>query len=135
MTMTRTRRGLAALLATCISFAGFVHGANAALIGTEQVAAAQGLPAEGAARAHVLATLNRADVTAGLKARGVDPQQVRARVDALSDAEVAQLAQQIDSAPAGASDVLGILLTIFIVLLITDILGFTKVFPFTRSIR
>jgi hypothetical protein len=27
------------------------------------------------------------------------------------------------------------LLTVFIVLLITDILGFTKVFPFTRPIR
>lgn len=34
-----------------------------------------------------------------------------------------------------AGDVLGVLLTVFIVLLITDILGFTKVFPFTRSIR
>jgi hypothetical protein len=135
MTLIRTRRLLAATLATCISFAGFMHSANAALIGTEQVAAAEGMQAEGAARAHVLATLDRADVVEGLKARGVDPLQVRARVDALSDAEVAQLAQTIDSAPAGASDVLGILLTIFVVLLITDILGFTKVFPFTRSIR
>ncbi len=36
--------------------------------------------------------------------------------------------------PAGG-DVLGVLLTIFIVLLVTDILGFTKVFPFTRAIR
>ena len=131
----RSRRLLTALVAACVSFAGFVHSANAALIGTEQVATTQGLPAEGAARAHVLATLERADVVQGLQARGVDPQQVRARVDALSDAEVTQLAQQIDRAPAGASDVLGIVLTIFVVLLITDILGFTKVFPFTRSIR
>jgi hypothetical protein len=129
------RRLLTALVATCLSFAGFMHSASAALIGTEQVAATQGLAAEGAARAHVLATLDRADVVQGLKARGVDPQQVRARVDALSDAEVAQVAQQIDSAPAGASDVLGVILTVFVVLLITDILGFTKVFPFTRSIR
>jgi len=36
--------------------------------------------------------------------------------------------------PAGG-EILGILLTVFIVLLITDILGFTKVFPFTRSIQ
>ena len=34
-----------------------------------------------------------------------------------------------------AGPILGIILTIFVVLLITDILGFTKVFPFTRSIR
>ena len=131
----RTRRLLTALVAACVSYTGFVQGANAALIGTEQVATTQGLPAEGAARAHVLATLERADVVQGLQARGVDPQQVRARVDALSDAEVAQLSQQLDSAPAGASDILGVIVTIFVVLLITDILGFTKVFPFTRSIR
>jgi len=129
------RRLLTALVAVCVSFAGFMQSASAALIGTEQVAVTQGMTAEGAARAHVLATLDRADVVQGLQARGVDPQQVRARVDALSDAEVAQLSQQIDSAPAGASDILGIILTIFVVLLITDILGFTKVFPFTRSIR
>jgi hypothetical protein len=129
------RRLLTALVAACVSFTGFMQSANAALIGTEQVAVTQGMQAEGAARAHVLATLDRADVVQGLQARGVDPQQVRARVDALSDAEVAQLSHQIDSAPAGASDILGIILTIFVVLLITDILGFTKVFPFTRSIR
>jgi hypothetical protein len=133
--MIRTRRLLATLLAACISFAGLMQGANAALIGTEQVARSAGLPAEGAARAHVLDTLARADVTQALQARGVDPAQVRERVAALSDAEAAQLAQQIDSAPAGASDILGVIVTIFIVLLITDILGFTKVFPFTRSIR
>jgi hypothetical protein len=133
--MIRTRRLLAAVVAGCISFAGFMHSANAALIGTEQVAASSGLQAEGAARAHVLDTLARADVVQALQARGVNPEQVRARVAALSDAEAAQLAQKIDSAPAGASDVLGVIVTIFIVLLITDILGFTKVFPFTRSIR
>ena len=52
----------------------------------------------------------------------------------MSDSEVAQLAGRIDQAPAGG-DVLGILFTVFIVLLVTDIMGFTKVFPFTRSVR
>jgi hypothetical protein len=55
-------------------------------------------------------------------------------VAALTDAESAQVAAQIDQAPAGG-DVLGVIVTIFVVLLITDILGFTKVFPFTRAIR
>ena len=44
------------------------------------------------------------------------------------------MAAQIDQAPAGG-DALGVIVTIFVVLLITDILGFTKVFPFTRTIR
>jgi hypothetical protein len=79
--------------------------------------------------------LQRADVVAGLRERGVDPAQAQARVDALSDAEVIAVAERIDSAPAGASDVLGVIVFIFVLLLITDILGFTKIFPFTRSVR
>ena len=86
-------------------------------------------------RAHVLATLNRSDVAQALTERGVDMDAARARVDALSDQEVLALADQLDKAPAGASDVLGAILFVFILLLITDILGLTKVFPFTRSVR
>ena len=59
----------------------------------------------------------------------------RARIAALSDQEVVALADQLDHAPAGASGVLGAIVFIFLLLLITDILGFTKVYPFTRSIR
>ena len=36
--------------------------------------------------------------------------------------------------PAGG-DILGLVFTVFIILLVTDILGLTKVFPFTRSVR
>ena len=57
-----------------------------------------------------------------------------ARVNAMSDAEVAQLAHRVDQAPAG-SGVVGVLFSVFLILLVTDILGFTKVFPFTRSVR
>jgi hypothetical protein len=65
----------------------------------------------------------------------VSVDEMRARVDALTDAEAQQMLTQIDQAPAGASDVVGVLFTIFIILLVTDILGLTKVFPFTRSAR
>ena len=64
----------------------------------------------------------------------MNPTEATARVATLTDAEIASLNQKLDELPAGG-EILGILLTIFIVLLITDILGFTKVFPFTRSIR
>jgi anti-sigma factor RsiW len=92
------------------------------------------LPTASAERANVLSVLDREEVRAQLQSHGVSPADVKARVAAMSDDEVAQLAGQIDSLPAGG-DILGILFTVFIVLLITDILGFTKVFPFTRSIR
>ena len=52
----------------------------------------------------------------------------------LDDQQVRELAARVDQLPAGAG-VVGVLFTIFIVLLVTDILGFTKVFPFTRAIR
>ena len=53
----------------------------------------------------------------------------------MTDAEAAHVAAQIDAAPAGAGDVIGAIVFIFLVLLITDLLGLTKIFPFTRSVR
>lgn len=134
--MNPTRhRWTARFVAACLSFAGFVQGAQATLIGTEQVAASQGVESAAAQRERLFATLAREDVAAGLAERGVSVEQARARVAALTDDEVAAVAHQIDTAPAAASDVLGTVVFIFVLLLVTDILGFTKVFPFTRSIR
>lgn len=133
--MKRTTRWIAPLVAAAVSFAGLMQSAHAGLVSTEQVAAAEGVRTATAQRAAVNAALARADVQAGLAERGVSVEQARARVAALTDDEVAVVAETIETAPAGASDVLGVLLTVFVVLLITDILGFTKVFPFTRSIR
>jgi len=132
--MNNSTRWTTRLIAVGLSFAGFMQGAQATLVGTEQVAASQGVYSASAQREQVNATLARADVAAGLAERGVSVEQARARVAALTDDEVAHVAQTLDTAPAGG-DVLGVIVTIFVVLLITDILGFTKVYPFTRSIR
>lgn len=105
--------------------------AQAGLVSTESVIAAGG-------RDSIAVFLERADVQSRLEAFGVSPAEVKARVAALSDAEAAQLAGKIDSLPAGGStggDVLFFLVLVFLVLLVTDILGFTKIFPFTRSVR
>ena len=102
--------------------------ANAAMVGTETVVnAAQAQQS----RERVLSTLNREDVKAQLMARGVDPAQVQARLDSLTDEEVQTIATKMDQLPAGG-DGLGLLVFIFIVLLITDILGFTNIFPFVK---
>ena len=86
-------------------------------------------------RERVLAVLDRADVQAQLEAHGVSPDVVKARVAALTDAEAAELAARIDSLPAGGVNILSAILIVFLVLLLTDILGFTKVFPFTRPVK
>ncbi|MEQ9198641.1 MAG: PA2779 family protein, partial [Rhodospirillales bacterium] len=70
------------------------------------------------------------------EALGVNPDEANLRVAALSDAEVARLAGEIKSAPAGQSAVgavIGAAVLIFVVLLITDLLGFTSVFGFTNK--
>lgn len=112
--------------------AGFPLTAQAGIVATEEVVSVQ---AASANRDKVNGFLAREDVRQALEAQGVDAAVAVERVKAMSDAEVAQLAGRVDQLPAGGADALGILLTIFIVLLVTDILGFTKVFPFTRSIR
>jgi hypothetical protein len=86
-------------------------------------------------RERIASVLERADVQAQLQAYGVNPAEVKARVAALTDAEAAELAANIDSLPAGGVSILGAALLVFLVLLLTDILGYTKVFPFTRPIK
>jgi len=83
-------------------------------------------------RAHVKTLLNRADLAAQLKSAGVDSAQLQARVDALTDEEVALLADQLDQLPAG-SGILGAVVLVFLVLLATDILGYTDVYPFVKK--
>jgi hypothetical protein len=96
-------------------------------------AEATGLTADVQGRMQTL--LARDDVRTALVANGVDPASVEARVAALTDAEARQLADQLDRLPAGGDSVIGVLFLIFVILLITDILGLTKIFPFTRPVR
>jgi hypothetical protein len=102
--------------------------AQAGMIGTEAVVNATQAQQD---RARLHDVFNREDVKAQLIARGVDPAQVQARVDSLTDQEVQSLAGKLDQVPAGG-DALELLLFVFIVLLITDILGFTNIFPFVK---
>lgn len=105
--------------------------ANAAMVETD-VVVDHALAEQG--RAKIMALVNREDVRAQLEVRGVTTEQAQARVDALTDDEAMQIAGKLDQLPAGG-DILGTAVFIFIVLLVTDILGFTKIFPFTRSVR
>jgi hypothetical protein len=89
----------------------------------------------GADRQRIATVLERDDVRAQLAARGIGLGEAQARVAALTDAEAADLAAQIDALPAGGVSVLGVALVVFLVLLLTDILGYTKIFPFTKPAR
>lgn len=123
-------RAIAAAVVAGLLASTFPAPANARVVTTEEALAATPV----SDRAALDALLAREDVRAQLEAFGVDAAQARERVQALDDQQVRELASRIDQAPAGAG-VLGILFTVFIVLLVTDILGLTRVFPFTRPIR
>jgi Family of unknown function (DUF6627) len=122
------RRMVASFLILCMASLSIPVPAFAGIVSTEQSLAR-------ADRDRVAAVLERQDVRARLQALGVDPADARARVAALSDDEAAQLAARIDALPAGGTDILVVALIVFLVLLFTDIMGYTKVFPFTRSAR
>lgn len=106
----------------------YVPAARAGMIGTANVIGAAQAPS---ARGRLRALLDRRAVRAALLARGVDPAQVRARVDGLTDRQAQTLAAKMDQLPAGG-DIIGAVVFVFLVLLITDILGFTDVFPFVK---
>lgn len=128
------KRFLAVFVAVSMFFMGALQTAQAGMIASAQVAQETMAPASVGDRAKVMAALSRPEVQAELVKHGVDPAQAQARVAALSDDEVARLAHDLDNAPAGAG-IVGAIVLVFLVLLVTDILGFTKVFPFTRSVR
>ena len=123
--MTAWNRIVSSVLIVCTVGTGMPLPAAAAIIATDQVAASAG-------RDQVKSFLNRAEVRDRMQSLGVNPQAARDRVDALSDDEVARLASRLDQLPAGGTDVLGVALIVFLVLLFTDIMGYTKIFPFTR---
>jgi hypothetical protein len=121
-------------LIVCITAAGLPFSAQARIVATEEITSPVETSALSASRDKVNQFLVRDEVRQAMLGQGVTPEAAMARVAAMSDSEVAQLAGHVDQAPAGG-DVLGILFTVFIVLLVTDIMGLTKVFPFTRSVR
>jgi len=84
--------------------------AHAGMIGTEQVAST----AHHGDRTTLLNMLSRVEVASQLQALGIDPAQARDRVQAMSNQEIAALADRLESLPAGASDGGAVLLIVII---------------------
>lgn len=86
-------------------------------------------------RERIIMFIDRSEVQNQLEAWGVDSDEAKARVDCLTDQEIERISARIDQLPAGGvlGAVVGAALIIFIVLLITDILGFTDVFTFVKK--
>lgn len=104
----------------------------AAMIGTETVIE---MSRGQEARDYLNRMMIREDVQMVFTSYGINPLEAKARLDTLSDTEIMRLYDQIEQLPAGGGSLgtafiaIGV---IFIVLFITDLLGYTDVFSFTR---
>ncbi|MDX1796865.1 MAG: DUF6627 family protein [Hydrogenovibrio sp.] len=105
--------------------------AQAAMVGTGELLHQQSMANE---RAKLSAFLQRDEVKNELISVGVSPAQVDERVASLTDDEVMQINHQMDAMPAGG-DVLGIVVLIFVIFVITDVIGATDIFPFIKPVR
>ena len=124
--ISKFQRAMASLLIVCVCGISVPLPALAAMIETQSVATFSD-------RDRLASMLDRADIVAQLELHGVNSEDVKARVAALTDDEAAQLAGKMDSLPAGG--LLELILIVFLVLVITDLLGYTHIFPFTKKMR
>ena len=83
-------------------------------------------------RQQIVEYLQREDVQERLVEMGVDPQSAKDRVARLTSEEAELLHNQIQEMPAGAGP-LELIVFVFLVLLVTDILGLTDIFPFVKK--
>ncbi len=123
------------LIMAMLFITGPANLAHAKMIGTQSMV--QSAQAENA-RADITAFLSREDVKTQLVDMGIAPDEAMSRAQNMSDAEAVAFADDLKNAPAGGSGlgvVVGAAVLVFLVLLATDILGFTKVFPFTKSVK
>ena len=127
-TMRQIVRPVALIVTTAVlSMSLYIPAAQASMVTTDQV---MGVAETTAARTLLETAIMRVDVQNALLAQGVNPQDIQARVAALSDSEAAQMASQLDELPAGG-DGLGLIVMVFLILVVMDIACLTNIFPFT----
>jgi hypothetical protein len=105
---------------------------QAAMVGTAEIV----YPAQSSlARDHLQQFLDQEAAQQKLQAWGVNPDLVKERINSLTDSELARINREIDTLNAGGTSILGVLLIIFIVFVITDVIGATNIFPFIHPVK
>ena len=135
MTFQRICRALALPMAVVMFLnVGPLPVARAAMVSTEQVISEDAATED---RERVMNFLGREDVRREMEALSIDPEEAAARAKALSDEEIAQITNKLDETAVGqdaVAAIVGAVVLIFIILMITDLLCWTRVFPFTRCV-
>lgn len=121
-----------ALIFTLVTGSAPALEARAALVGTEAVLASGRAET---LRQEWLSSLEREDVRRALTARGIDPDEASQRLAHLTDAEVVELAEHLETLPAGrgAGTVIVAVVLVFALLIVLDAVGVTDVFPWVEA--
>ena len=122
--MRHHRHSLVAVLAVSLFASSVQSAAHAGVISTQEYLTT--LDRE-ATRARIDAVLAREEVRGKLEQYGVDPAETDARLAAMTDQELEQLATNLENMPAGGS-VLAVVGVVFIVLLILELTGVIDIF-------
>jgi uncharacterized protein DUF6627 len=127
-------RAVVGLSVAALVAAGYPIKAHAGMISTQTAIEAQASPERLANLDRVRTALARADVSAKLQSYGVDSADAAERAAALPDAELARLADRMDSLPAGGDfGFLALIGVVFVVLLLLDYLDVIHVFSHTHK--
>lgn len=125
-----SKTALACVLAVQLVAVGTM--AQAQMIGTDTAIQRETADMD---RAYLMDELKKDEVRDEIVRLGVSPDEAEARLAALSDAEVARMINQYEQNKAGGDGIIGALVTVFIILLVTDFLCLTRLFNFTRCVR
>lgn len=127
----------------CISFTILMlsisvpyQSALAALVGTETVIENNRIAET---RNYLKKALEREEVKNALTARGIDPMEAQARIDSLSDSEIAHIADRMDQLPAGGDSFFIFLILVavvaFVTIVVLDAMGYTDILPFVEPAK
>lgn len=106
--------------------------AQAAMVDNHRIISEQSATLD---RAAILEILDQQVTMEQLETWGVNPEMARERINNLTGEELANINRQLDELKAGGDSILGILLIIFIVFVITDVIGATDIFPFIHPVK
>lgn len=135
----RKLRKLRAALATMMAAAMFMASMPIAVVQAEMVPTDRVVDRMeiDTRRAEIASFLSREVVSRKIAAMGVTQDEAEMRVASMTDAEILQVSSRIENLPAGQAGVaealIGAALLIFIVLLVTDLMGMTDIFPFVKG--
>lgn len=129
--MTKLMKSTLSWLLTAVMVMTPFTAAQAGMTSTEQILDSTQTQAD---RDQVRQFIDRETTRQQLLQWGVSADDVKTRINSLTDAEVARINQAIDNPQAGGN-ILGIILIIFIVFVITDVIGATDIFPFIHPVK